>query len=165
MIAGCAPSRPEAERAATPVSGRSLGYATNDQRIQSFVSWLQSQGVILEYRPEVAEGHGVWRLAQPKTSDEYDVVFHIRSFPAWASEEQMREAIDVNLAFMLNAPEHLAMSYAGIAGTHPEAKVPETEEQMEPGPVVAFGPVVSLLRGNVWKTNLYHFAPLLFRSA
>jgi len=58
------------------------------------------------------------------------VVFSIRTFPTWALEEQMREALNVNLAYMLNAPANLAMSYGGINGTHPEADMPKSDDEL-----------------------------------
>jgi len=89
------------------------------------VSWLKDRGVTLEYTP----AHGDWRVTQPKTRDGYDVIFSIRSFPEWASEEQMRKGLDVNLAYMLNAPAHLAMSFAG-GRAHQRAKTPKSEDEL-----------------------------------
>jgi len=131
-IAGCGKSRP----VPAAVSARLLDEATfnagldpNDKRIVALVSWLKHKGVTLEYAG-ATKGRGWWRVTEPKTSDEYDVTFSIRSFPSWASAEQMREALDVNLAYQLNAPAHLAMSYAGFSGTHPEAKLPKSDDEL-----------------------------------
>ena len=125
VIAGCGQSRPDDERVPAAASAKHLDEATfnagldpNDNRIIALVAWLKRKGVTLEYAGS-PEGSGWWRVATPKTSDEYDVTFSIRSFPSWASEAQMREALDINLAYQLNAPAHLAMSYAICSGTHP----------------------------------------------
>lgn len=133
-IVGCGPSSPHDDRARTDVSERQLDDATfsagldpSDTRIVALVSWLKHKGVTLEYTGS-AEGGGWWKVVQPKTPADYDVVFSIRSFPAWASEKQMREALDINLAYQLNAPAHLAMSFGGCTGTQAEAELPKTDE-------------------------------------
>ena len=130
VLAGCGKSRPDDDRVPAAGSARQLdeatinaGYDPNDKRIVALVSWLKHKGVTLEYR----DG---WRVTEPKTSDDYDVTFIIRSFPSWASDAQMREALDENLAYMLNAPAHLGMSYAGIRGTHPDAKLPKSDDEL-----------------------------------
>jgi hypothetical protein len=47
------------------------------------------------------------------------MVVHIRSFPAAATEARMREALNnISLAYMLNAPARLAMSYAHYQGSN-----------------------------------------------
>jgi hypothetical protein len=136
VIAGCGKSRPDDDRVQDAVSARPLGKATvhagldpNDKRIVALVLWLKHKGVTLEYAKST-EGDGWWRVTEPKTSDEYDVTFSIRSFPSWASEEQMREALDVNLAYMLNAPAHLAMSFGGFSGRHPDARLPKSDDEL-----------------------------------
>ncbi len=105
------------------------GLDPRDERIQALVRWIKRQGITLDYT-KFPTGGGTWKVVQPKVSDEYQVVFSIRSFPSWASDEQMREALDVNLAYMLNAPAHLAMSYAGFQGTHPEARSPRSDDEL-----------------------------------
>src|SRR5687767_12097841 len=99
VIAGCGKSNPDDDRAPAAVSARQLDAATfdagldpNDKRIVALVSWLKHKGVTLEYAGS-PEGGGWWRVTAPKTSSEYDVTFSIRSFPSWALEAQMREAL------------------------------------------------------------------------
>jgi hypothetical protein len=123
VIAGCGPPRPLDD------ATFNAGLDPNDKRIVALVSWLKHKGVTLEYTGS-AEGGGWWRVTEPKASDEYDVGFSIRTFPSWASEEQMREALDINLAYMLNAPAHLAMSYGGYHGKHADAKHPKSEDEL-----------------------------------
>jgi len=123
VLAGCGPPKPAEE-----VSVNS-GHDPNDQRTMAFVSWLKRKGVTLEYAKQPEDG-GPWRVTQPKVSAEYEVVFSIRAFPSGASEKQMRDALDVNLAYMLNAKAHLAMSYAGYQGRHPEAKLPKSDDEL-----------------------------------
>lgn len=105
------------------------GLDPSDQRIVALVSWIKQKGVTLEYQ-KGAGGGGWWVVTQPKISPDYDVVFSIRSFPSWASEAQMRKALDINLAYMLNAPAHLAMSYAGTHGKRPDAKHPQADAEL-----------------------------------
>jgi hypothetical protein len=135
-IAGCGQSRSHDDRARSDASGRALDNTTvnagldpTDQRIVALVSWLKHKGITLEYTGST-DGGGWWRVTAPKPSDEYDVAFSIRSFPSWASEAQMREALDINLAYQLNAPAHLAMSYAIFSGTHPDSKLPKSDDEL-----------------------------------
>ena len=123
VLAGCGPSEPSEE-----VSVNS-GHDPNDKRTIAFVSWLTQKGVTLEYARNPGEG-GPWRVTQPKISAEYDVVFSIRAFPSGASEKQMRDALDINLAYVLNAKAHLALSYAGYQGRYPEAKGPASDDDL-----------------------------------
>jgi hypothetical protein len=131
---GCGAPRPEAD---AKVPARQLDDATfnagldpSDKRILAFVAWLKQKGVTLESDKNAESGGGNWRLIQPPTSDEYVVSFSIRSFPSWTTEQEMRMALDVNLAYMLNAPEHLAMSHAMTRGTHPEAQLPTSDDEL-----------------------------------
>ena len=136
VIVGCGKSRPDDDLVPAAVSARQLDEATfnagldpNDKRIVALVSWLKHKGVTLEYAGS-PEGGGWWRVTAPKTSEDYDVTFSIRSFPSWASEAQMREALDINLAYQLNARAHLAMSYAIFSGTHPDSKLPKSDDEV-----------------------------------
>jgi hypothetical protein len=136
VLAGCGRSRPGDDRGQAGDPARQLDNATanagrdpKDERIVSLVSWLKHKGVTLELR-KPAEGAVEWRVTEPRTSDEYEVVFIIRGFPPGASEDQMRQALDVNLAYMLNAPARLAMSYGGVNGTHPGAKLPKSDDEL-----------------------------------
>ena len=123
VLAGCAPPRTLDD------ATFNAGLDPSDKRIVALVAWLKLKGITLEF-PTDAEGSGWWRVTEPKTPADYDVVFSIRSFPAWASEAQMREALDINLAYMLNAPAHLAMSYGGTVGKNPEAKGPASDDEL-----------------------------------
>jgi hypothetical protein len=86
VIAGCGQSRPDDERVPAAVSARQLDQATfnagldpNDKRIVALVAWLKHKGVTLQYAGS-PEGGGWWRVTEPKTSEDYDVTFSIRSF-------------------------------------------------------------------------------------
>jgi len=137
VVAGCGQPTAEDGRVQAGDSERPLDTATinagldpTDQRILALVSWFKRKGVTIEYI-EQAEGHGNWwRITQPKISGEYDVTFSIRTFPVWASEHQMRHAINsINLAYILNAPAHLAMSYGGFAAATPDA-IPKSDDEL-----------------------------------
>ena len=106
------------------------GLAPDDKRILAFVAWLKQQGVTLQFAKYPEGDGGSWRLIQPRTSDEYTVSFSIRSFPSGASEEQMRKALDINLGYLLNAPEHLAMSHAMTSGARPDSKLPKSDDEL-----------------------------------
>ena len=137
VVAGCGRSGPRDDLARSDVSGRPLDDATfnagldpTDKRIVALVSWLEGKGVALEYATSIEGDGGWWRVSRPKMSVEYDVVFSIRTFPSWASEAQMREALDINLAYQLNAAAHLAMSFGGLSGTHPDAQLPKSDDEL-----------------------------------
>jgi hypothetical protein len=130
VVGGCGESPTRDGRRQSPDSERRLDNATmragldpTDDRIVAFVSWLRREGVTLE-----SQGSGWWRLTQPRTPEKYQVVFSIRSFPEWASEQQMRTALDINLAYILNAPAHLAMSYGSTNAATPDAHPTSDDE-------------------------------------
>ncbi len=136
VIAGCSKSRPNDVLVQAAGSAQQLDQATlnagldpSDRRIIALISWLKQKGVTLEYTG-ATKGGGWWRITEPRTSAEFDALFSIRSFPSWASEKQMREALNVNLAYQLNAPAHLATSYAGFQGKHPDANLPRSDEEL-----------------------------------
>jgi hypothetical protein len=135
FIAGCGQQSTD-ELAPADVPARQLDAATfdagldpRDQRILDFVVWLKQKGIHLVYKNNPEGVGGNWKVIHPATSEEYDLIFSIRSFPSWATEAQMREALDVNLAYVLNAPVHLAMSHAMTRGTHPDAKLPSSDDE------------------------------------
>lgn len=106
------------------------GAEPKDPRIVAFVAWLKRQGVTLHYKRHDGGG-GDWRIVRPRGSEEYDVIFYLRSFPAHATQEQMQAALmETSLAYQLNAQARLAMSYAGFRGTHPSANSPASEEEL-----------------------------------
>jgi len=151
VFAGCGRSRPDHDRVQAEVSTRQIDNATfhagrdpSDKRIVAFIAWLKRKGVTLEFVKYAEGGGGCWRIAQPQISNEYVVYFLIHSFPSWASEKQMREALDVNLAYMLNAPAQLAMSHACFSGKHPETKLPESDDEL---PKVNGLPVTKAVEG------------------
>lgn len=147
-ITGCDQSRSGHEPVEADASARQLDDATfnadpTDKRIVAFVAWVKRKGVTLEYVKNPEGNGGYWKIAQPQISDSYDVHFIVQSFPSWASEKQMREALDVNLAYMLNAPAYLAMSYAGIRGK-PEANSLASDDEL---PKVDGLPVTKAVEG------------------
>lgn len=135
LVVGCGPSRAPGDVTPTAVLESPSGKAPKptefkpDDRVVALLSWLEDKGVSLEVT-RIVENYVECRVARPQISNDYDVVFSIRSFPPDASEKVMRQALDVNLAYMLNAPAHLAMSYAGYVGNSPETQLPQTEEEL-----------------------------------
>ena len=100
-----------------------------DKRIVDFVAWLKRKGVTVECTTH-GGSQGSLKIIEPTISGDYEVRFIIRSFPSYASEAEMREAIDVNLAYMLNAPAHLAMSYAGFHGKNADSTLSESDDEL-----------------------------------
>ena len=88
------------------------GLNPNDPRIRALVAYLGAHGLTLIHRKD-----GYWRVVEADESD-WDLVVSIRSFPAAATDAQMRRALEsIGLAYMLNAPAHLAMSLADFSGS------------------------------------------------
>jgi hypothetical protein len=64
---------------------------------------------------------GWWRVIDPANPD-YDVIVSLRAFPEAATLDQMQFALmQINLAYRLNAPAHVAMSYPSLRGARPGA--------------------------------------------
>lgn len=85
------------------------GLDPKSPRIQAFVAYLKKNGMTLVY----SDSSKSWHIVQPRPSSGNFSV-SIRSFPDWATEQQMGHAISqINLAYKLNAPAHLAVSYFG----------------------------------------------------
>ncbi len=76
VLVGCGPPRVLDE------TTFNAGLDPSDRRIVALVAWLKHKGVTLEYTGS-AVGGGWWKLTEPKTPADYDVVFSIRSFPSW----------------------------------------------------------------------------------
>jgi hypothetical protein len=108
---GCeGPKRDERLDLATINAGLDPG----DHRIVSLVTYFGTHGIKL-----VHERGGWWHVTQP-ANPEYDVIVSLRAFPESATAEQMQNALtQINLAYLLNAPAHLAMSHPGLRGAGP----------------------------------------------
>jgi hypothetical protein len=104
------------------------GLDPSDKRTQAFVEWLRKKGVTLEYQKRTS-GYGMWKVIEPKVETDAELLFSIRAMPAWATDEQMQAAVkSTNLAYLLNAPAHLSISYGSLRGKFPEAKIPTADE-------------------------------------
>jgi hypothetical protein len=96
------------------------GGEPNDPRVQALIRYFEQNGIHLE-----PDERDLWRLTKPAFPDGYEMAFSVRTFPEWASEEQMRVSLmQINLAYMLNAPAQLAMSYSGGGQTATDDKMP-----------------------------------------
>jgi hypothetical protein len=92
------------------------GLDPKNHQILALVGYFESQGVELTH-----DRTGWWRVTQPATPD-FDVMVSLRSFPESASADQLRESLTrINLAYLLNAPAHVAMSYPSLRGGRPGA--------------------------------------------
>lgn len=108
-------------------AGDDKSSTSDDAAIQAVVAHFAKNGVKLE-----KEGNW-WVVTDPK-GDGYDVIVAWRTFPAKATEEEMRTVLKtINLAFNLNAPARVAMSVPGLQATDPAKRSPELAQV----PVVA----------------------------
>jgi hypothetical protein len=74
----------------------------------------------IELKPDGQLSHW-WIVTRPAAGD-FRVAVALRSFPLSATEQQMEdELMGISLAFILNAPAHIAMSYPGLRGTRPDS--------------------------------------------
>ena len=97
--------------------------ALDDAPIKSIVAHFAKIGVKLE-----ADKRGWWVVTDPK-GDDYQVVVHLRTFPAAATERDMRDALqEINLGYMLNAPARVAMSYPSLRRTDAAKKPPRLDQ-------------------------------------
>jgi hypothetical protein len=110
---GCEGPRQEAPLDNVTVNA---GLDPKNPRILALVDYFEAQGVEL-----VHDSAGWWRVTRPATP-KVDVIVSLRSFPESASAYQMRDALArINLAYLLNAGAHVAMSYPGLRGARPGA--------------------------------------------
>ena len=98
--------------------------ATDDAAINSVITHFAENGVKLEKEKE----GNYWVVTDPK-GDGYDVIVAWRTWPAKATEEEMRaELRTVNLGFLLSAPARVAMSVPGLRSTDPTKKPPTLDQ-------------------------------------
>src|SRR5262249_2038618 len=106
---------PQDARRELPLPNKVINAGLNpkDPRILAFVAYLDKNGMTAVHN----EASGYWHISRPAAPDGAYVV-SIRTFPEDASEKQMRMALQtINLAYKLNAPARIAMSYVGGHGT------------------------------------------------
>lgn len=85
-----------------------------DPQIQAVVDYFAKHG----FKMEKAESWG-WHVIDPKYEGYY-ILVAFKSFPASKSEKEILQELKlINLAFMLNDPAKLAMSYPGMRGDAP----------------------------------------------
>jgi hypothetical protein len=85
-----------------------------DPQIQAVVDYFGKHGFKMEKAKE-----GGWHVIDPKYDGWY-INLYFKSFPADATEDALRKQLQqVNVAFMLNVPARLAMSYPGLRGDAP----------------------------------------------
>src|SRR2546423_722405 len=102
--------------------------APDDAPIKAAVAHFAKNGITLRHDTDSR-----WVVADPK-GDGYEVDVYFRTFPQRATEQQMRaELKQINLAFMLNAPARVAMSYPGLRGSDSASRLPRLDQV----PVVA----------------------------
>jgi hypothetical protein len=95
----------------------------DDPQVKAFVAHLAKQGIKLQYAKD-----GWWTVTDPK-GDGYEVVVMFRTFPATATEKEMRDRLHtINLAHLLNIQTKMAMSYPGLRATDATKKLPKLNE-------------------------------------
>jgi hypothetical protein len=95
----------------------------DDAPIKAIVAHFAKNGIKLQ-----RDERDWWVVVDPK-ADGYEVVLHLRTFPVGTTEKEMRDFLRrINLAYMLNAPARVAMSYPGARVTDPEKKPPKRED-------------------------------------
>jgi hypothetical protein len=84
----------------------------------ALVSYFLRHGIELKRDGQLSHW---WIVTRPASGD-FRVVVALQSFPLSATEQQMEdELMSTSLAFILNAPAHIAMSYPGLLGTRPDS--------------------------------------------
>jgi hypothetical protein len=102
--------------------------ALDDARTKAVVAYFANNGVKL-----ASDGRGKWMVTDPK-GDGYKVIVHMLTFPAAATGPEMRDQLkSINLAYMLNAPARVAMSYPYLQGIDLGSRPPKLDQV----PVVA----------------------------
>jgi hypothetical protein len=97
--------------------------ALDDALVKAVVAYFAKNGVKLEK----ADANW-WVVTDPK-AEGYEVLVAWRTFPRDATEQQMHaELRQINLAFLLNAPARVAMSYPGLRSTDPARKLPPLDQ-------------------------------------
>lgn len=82
--------------------------------VDAFVRHLATRGIHL-----VKQEHDRWSVRPPNAT--YEVIVSIRAYPQTATAEEIRKELErINLAYMLNEPAQLAMSYPGARGEMPK---------------------------------------------
>ncbi len=67
-------------------------------------------------------------MVDPK-SEGYVVIVRFRTFPEGTTEKQMRDHLGmINLAYMLNVPARLAMSYPSLESADLNVKLPKLDD-------------------------------------
>jgi hypothetical protein len=94
---------------------RSYGEQVSDaDPSPDFLAHLKQAGIVLEKAPGRS---GQWRVAGRPPGQHYEVVVDFKTFPPSMTASQMEtELLQTNLAFQLNAPARLAMSFPGLQG-------------------------------------------------
>jgi hypothetical protein len=97
--------------------------APDDAPIKAVVAHFAKNGVKLR------KDEGSWWVVADPKGDGYEVIVALRTFPAGATEQQMRDELKrINLAFMLNAPARVAMSHPGLRAVDPARKPPRLDQ-------------------------------------
>src|SRR5262245_62265220 len=92
----------------------------DDALIKAIIAHFAKNGVKLE-----KERAGNWWVVTHPKGDGYEVIVTWRTFPVKVTEEEMRaELMQINLAFLLNAPARVAMSHPGLRAAYPARKQP-----------------------------------------
>jgi hypothetical protein len=90
------------------------GLDPQNRQVRALVAHFDAHGVKLSH-----ERDSWWRVTHPAVPG-FDVIVSLRSFPENASASQLQESLErINLAYVLNAGAHVAMSYPSLRGARP----------------------------------------------
>lgn len=113
-LAGSVGCKGTGQRAPLNDTVLNAGLDPQNRQILALVAHFDTYGVKLAH-----EKGGWWRVTQP-TIPGFDVVVSLRSFPENSPASQLHESLArVNLAYVLNAGAHVAMSYPSLRGARP----------------------------------------------
>jgi len=88
--------------------------------ISDLLASFREHGIELEKDDELSFW---WTVTRPAGGD-FRVAVALKSFPLSENEQQMREELlPISLAYILNAPAHLAISYPSLRGTTPNSTI------------------------------------------
>lgn len=134
IVVSCDRSRPAAVPVPTGAEAEPMpiNHDPTDRRIIAYVAWLNRNGVTLEnVKNDDGAGSAEWKVVRPRNTDAYDVVFYLGSFPLGTPVKRMEASVkDTNLAYLLNAPAHLAMSHGGMRGNSSEAQLSRSDDAL-----------------------------------
>jgi hypothetical protein len=96
---------------------------------EALIAYFYHHGIVLKRAPVLT---GWWRVESPRLSAHAWVEVAVKAFPPEATEAEMNSVVmATNLAMILNAPGHIAMSYPGVGSEDPVPLSAQDEREAE----------------------------------